>query len=124
MRILTLIFLFFGFNFSSAQTEPKGIIGTWELTITEGNEGKILDYELKNNKPDPLISEDTILTFEDAETIIIGIQGFVLNAKYTLKDALLTIGNRQFTIQKITKDELVFTEINDESGMLHTYKRI
>ena len=124
MRILTLIFLFFGFNFSSAQTEANGIIGTWQLTITKGNEGKILNYELKNNKPDPLISEDTILTFEDAETILIGMDGFVLSATYTLKDTLLTVGNREFIIQKVTKDELVFKETNDDSGMEHTYVRI
>lgn len=124
MRILTLIFLFFGFNFSSAQTEADGIVGTWQLVISKENEGKILNYELKNNKPDPLISEDTILTFEDAETIIIGMQGFVLNASYTLKDTLLTIGNREFIIEKITKDELIFKETNDDSGMKHTYIRI
>lgn len=130
MRIGTLLFLLFGFNFCSAQTDfAKEIIGMWKLTISEivvmeGDEERIAIDELKYKKPDPLISKDTILTFKSDETIIITIDGFELHATYTIKNAILIIGIRKFVLLKTTKDELVFKEKNDDTGIQHTYKRI
>jgi hypothetical protein len=130
MRITILLFLVVGFNFCAAQTNfTKEIIGTWKLAISEivvmeGDEDNILLDESTYRKPDPLIDKDTILTFKSDETIIITVDDFELHATYTLKETLLTIGNRKFVLLKVTQDELIFKEKNDATGMKHTYKRI
>ena len=118
MRIGILFFLGIGLNFCVAQTDfTKEIIGTWKLVVAEADESIY-------KKRDPLINKDTVLEFKNEETIIITVEEFQLEATYTLKETILTIGIREFVLLKITKDKLLLTDKNDDLSIQHTYKKI
>jgi len=125
-----LLFLVVGLNFCIAQTDiKKGIIGTWELVhkvsdLDDNDEEELSISEPKQQKSDPFMNQDVLCTFKSDGGIIFLIQDFSLEASYTLKNSDLSIGNRQYTIEKVQKDSLFFKDKNGVLNIKYIYKRI
>ncbi len=129
MRIGIILFLLVGLNLATAQTNfEKEIIGSWKLK-TQVKSFKANAKSKTANQPvhvevDPLISSDVLLRFEKNEKLAIDKQQFLLEVTYTLKNNMLTIGDRTFEILEIENDMLILKDISLSNDMRYEYKRI
>ncbi|WP_430413143.1 hypothetical protein [Kordia sp.] len=129
MRITIILFLLIGINFSNAQTDfNKEIIGTWKLS-TQTKSFKATDKPKSSSNSvdhaaDALINSDVLLSFKKDDVLVMTLQDFLLEASYTLKNNLLTIGLRKFEILKLQNDVLTLKDKLTEKNLRYEYKRI
>lgn len=129
MRIKIILLVFVGLNFCNAQTDfKKGIIGTWKLvekvSDVDGEEEDLIIDKSAEKKQDPIMNQNVTCTFKSDGVVIFLIHDFSVEAKYTLTNSDLILGNRQYTLLKMQKDSLFF---KDKNGLLNTryiYKRV
>ena len=128
MRIHIISFLFFIISSIAIQTSvEKEILGKWqfvqasEIMQKDGQEVS-KNIEVKN-LDDPFIKKDVILSFQADNSIGFEIGDFIMYAKYTIKDSVLTIGKYKYGILKVTEDRLLLKTTTDSSQRIFQYKK-
>jgi len=128
MRIHIISFLFFIISSIAIQTSvEKEILGKWqfvqasEIMQKDGQEVS-KNIEVKN-LDDPFIKKDVILSFQADNSIVFKIGDFIMYAKYTIKDSVLTIGKYKYGILKVTEDRLLLKTTTDSSQRIFQYKK-
>lgn len=122
MRITIFLLIVFTTNNMLSQTDfSTEIIGKWKF-VKVTTSSKV--SEQKSVESDPFMKEDILINFRDETAIAFEIENFLMEASYTLKNSLLTIGKYQYNILKITKDNLYFKAKTNNSSTLYEYQRI
>ncbi|WP_046757252.1 DUF5004 domain-containing protein [Kordia jejudonensis] len=129
MRIGIIVFLIIGLNFCTAQTAvEKEIVGSWKLvtqiTAVEENDDSTFSENLGSKQPDALIQSDVLLRFKKDKSLVIDMEKFVMEVRYSIKKNILTIGVRQFEVISIQNDILTLKETTTENGLRYKYKKI
>lgn len=130
MRIIIILLTLIGFNFCSAQTDfKKGIIGTWELVekvsdLDDDDKDGLIINGATEKKKDPIMNKNVTYTFKSNGVVTFLIHDFSVEAKYTLENSDLILGNRKYTLLQVKKDSLFFKDKNGSVNTRYTYKRI
>ena len=130
----TLFFLtlILGINQANAQTDSKKIlVGKWILVEEAdsfpsdieplGETDSDSDSDSNSNAHADL---STYLTFKNDGSILVNQMGNEFKATYRLKDSILTLGNRIYSIIKLEKEELIYKEKDDFFDTHYRYKKL
>ncbi|MFK7749270.1 MAG: hypothetical protein AB8B65_12815 [Kordia sp.] len=129
MRILITILLYVSMYSVNAQTDLKqNILGKWEFvkitTDAEKNSSTQAKSHLSNAQKDPFMRKDVLLIFRENNDITFEVENFLMQAKYVIKDSILTIGAYKYEILRITKETLYLKALSDSMSANYEYKRI
>jgi len=124
-NFLILFISFISFQNLNAQFKVEQLIGTWKSFETESE-------RMKKNKNTPITERnesdyksetmEVILKFDLKNKMEYSIDGFGEKSTYKLKGSILTLGNRKYTIIKLT--EKLLTLKDDLFSKEENYKRI
>lgn len=124
-NILIIFIIFFSIQNISAQLKVERLIGTWKSFETESE-------HKKNNKNNPINEQNesnykrevmvAFLKFNQNNQMEYSIDGLGDKTRYKLKDSILTMGIRKYTIMKLTEKILIIR--SDIFSTNEIYKRI
>lgn len=112
-KFLILFITSISFQNINAQFKVEQLIGTWESYETETQRKKreqnipITEPIESNKKSNPT---EIILKFNQGNKMDLTQAGVPYKANYTLKDSVLTMGNRKYIISKLTQDILILKD--------------
>jgi hypothetical protein len=119
MKISIYIIVFF-LTTAFAQEAYKDLNGKWECYHKEREDGSTesLDYRGPGFKLD---CNGLIIELNPDYTASESIGG--LSFKYELNDSILKLGNREYVIEKLTKNELVLRDYDPKGISLLNYRQ-
>lgn len=125
-KFLLLFLSFFSYQIIQAQFKVEQLIGTWESYETEAQQKKreenisITEAIGSNKKSKPI---EIILKFNEENKLDFTQGGTPYKARFSLKDSILTIGNRKYIISRLTQDILILKENDDLFSAETNYRR-
>jgi len=109
----SLILVFISLIIGSCQNDNT-IIGTWELEKTDDHLDSEFDTELQNIFSDKYEKKSkkivTLMCFKSDSNVHINQGENHYKAHYNIKNNILTIGNRTYTVIQLNNDSLVFKD--------------
>jgi len=121
IKLLTItpLLLFIGSSLAQSEIEDR-IIAKW-ISVVEMDslDSSINPFGDSYSK----VELNTTIIFDTNEMVFINQNGNEYNANYSIKDSILTIGNRQYIIIEITKNKLIYKDKNGFFNKQYEFKR-
>ncbi|WP_341200709.1 hypothetical protein [Croceibacter atlanticus] len=121
IKLLTItpLILFIGSCLAQSEIEDR-IIAKW-ISVVEMDslDSSINPFGDSYSK----VELNTTIIFDTNDMVFINQNGNEYNANYSIKDSILTIGNRQYIIIEITNNKLIYKDKNGLLNKQYEFKR-
>ena len=121
MKTLTIIIITFLASNLNFQSNPNDLIGKWECYHKELEDGTTKSTDLFSGEEFEYSCNGLIIELKSDSTGTESIGG--LNFKYQKKDSILSLGNRNYIIEKLTKTELVIKDYDSNGTNIFNYRQ-
>jgi hypothetical protein len=125
-KSLFLLLIFFTCQLAIAQISEQRLLGTWELLKRESELEDVGSFTENENDSVPKKREvkgDIILQFKENNVLNYTQWGTPYRITFSLKDSLLTLGQRQYVIVKLSDAELILKDPDDFSNTTEHYQK-
>ncbi|MEP2935775.1 MAG: hypothetical protein ABJM06_14820 [Gilvibacter sp.] len=122
--LILAIFILFSFQISNSLQE--GLVGTWECYHKEKEDGTTKSTDLFTGEEFEYSCNGLSLEFNSDFSGVESLNGLAFN--YSLKDSILTIGNRTYILELLDDTEMVMRNYDPKgislSGFRTKFKRV
>ena len=121
MKTITLFILTILASFLNFQSSSNDLIGNWKCYHIELEDGTTKSTDAFSGKEFEYSCEGLTLILKPDFTGTESIGG--LNFKYQRKDSILSLGNRNYIIEKLTKTQLVIRDYDSNGTNLFNFRQ-
>lgn len=120
MKLTTVFTLIFLASCINLQDNSRDIVGKWQCYHRELEDGTTKSVDLFSGKEFEYTCDRLILELKQNLTGTESLNG--LNFQYRLHDSILSLGNRKYIVEKLTKAELVLRDYDSEGLRITTFR--
>ncbi len=119
MKTLTIIIITFLASCMILQDNSNNLIGKWECYHKELEDGTTKSIDIFNGEEFEYSCHGITIELNSDFT---GFDNTGIKFKYQKKDSILTLGNRSYVIEKLTKTQLVIRNYNPKGTNIYNFR--
>lgn len=121
MKTLVLISVFFLTSFQYVPQDINDLFGRWECYHKELEDGTKKSTDLFSGEASEISCDDLILELKSDFSGSESIGGITF--KFEMNDSILTLGNRNYVIEKLSTSELIIRDFDIKKTNLFNYRQ-